>query len=99
MKASKSLYSEAFKEYILSDSNVARLQETLYEMLEKICFVLNKYNIDYMLSGGTLLGAVRHNGFIPWDDDIDIMMTRENYVKLIEHQKELDDDLVLVEPL
>ena len=99
MKASKSLYSDAFKEYILSGSNVARLQETLYEMLEKICFVLNKYNIDYMLSGGTLLGAVRHNGFIPWDDDIDIMMTRENYVKFIEHQNELDDDLVLVEPL
>ena len=93
MKASKSLYSEAFKEYILSDSNVARLQETLYEMLEKICFVLNKYNIDYMLSGGTLLGAVRHNGFIPWDDDSDIAMLREEYEKFRKVAHEMDPSI------
>lgn len=99
MKASKALYSEIFEEYILNDSDVKKLQEVLYSMLESVCQLLDKYNIEYMLSGGTLLGAIRHAGFIPWDDDIDIMMTRENYLKLLEHLNELDDDLIFVSPL
>ena len=77
MKASTELYSELFKEYILSSRDIRELQVVLYGMLEKVCFLLDKYNIDYMLSGGTLLGAIRHGGFIPWDDDVDIMMTRD----------------------
>ncbi len=48
---------------------------------DQIC---NKYNLDYALAFGSMLGAVRHNGFIPWDDDIDILMTRQAYFKLVE---------------
>lgn len=99
MKASKELYSELFKEYILSSRDIRELQVVLYGMLEKVCFLLDKYNIDYMLSGGTLLGAIRHGGFIPWDDDVDIMMTRDNYDRFLKYQYELDDDLLFIEPL
>lgn len=54
------------------------------ELLRFIDNVCNKHDLEYMLAYGTLLGAVRHDGFIPWDDDCDIIMLREDYNKLIE---------------
>lgn len=51
------------------------------EILDNIC---NSNNIPYHLSWGSLLGAIRHNGFIPWDDDIDISLIRSDYTKLIQ---------------
>ena len=57
------------------------------EMLRKIIEFLEKHNIEYYVSYGTMLGVVRHKGFIPWDDDIDISMTRENYNKLLDIAK------------
>ncbi len=54
------------------------------DMVEKFVAVCREHNLKYMIMGGTLLGAVRHKGFIPWDNDIDILMPRKDFNKLLE---------------
>ena len=59
-------------------------QKHLYMLFKEVDALCRKHNIEYQLAGGTLIGAVRHRGFIPWDDDMDITMTRNNWEKFIE---------------
>lgn len=59
-------------------SMVRRHQYRMLEMVVVLDRICKKHNIPYFLYGGTLLGALRHNGFIPWDDDIDLGMMRED---------------------
>ncbi len=54
------------------------------DMVEKFVAVCQQYGLEYMIMGGTLLGAVRHKGFIPWDNDIDLLMPRKDFNKLLE---------------
>ena len=59
--------------------SLVELQSVSYRVLEDIVDCCEKNSIDYFLTYGTLLGAVRHEGYIPWDDDVDIMMPRKDY--------------------
>lgn len=61
-----------------------RLQETEREVLAVIDKLCRENGIDYFIDGGTLLGAVRHGGFIPWDDDIDIGMPKDDFDRFCE---------------
>ena len=63
----------------LDPQNLRQLQLTELELLEEADRVAKKYNISYCIIAGTMLGAVRHGGFIPWDDDVDIAMLRSEY--------------------
>ena len=64
-----------------------KMQNYLLSVLLYIDDFCKQYSINYSLSGGSLLGAIRHNGFIPWDDDIDLMFDRENYDKFLKLAK------------
>ena len=66
------------------DKSLYALQQIQLEGLKEIDRICRKHDIKYSLGGGTCLGQIRHGGFIPWDDDIDIDMTTENYEKFIE---------------
>ena len=63
--------------------NLRNVQLLYIELLRFVDNVCKKHDIDYWLEGGTLIGAVRHGGFIPWDDDIDLSIMRKDYEKLI----------------
>ena len=68
----------------LTQEQLRKLQLTELEMLVEFDRICRKNNIHYILGYGTLLGAVRHNGFIPWDDDVDVFLMRDEYNKFCE---------------
>lgn len=79
--------------YNPSQEELRQLQLIEIEMLVEFDRICRKYDIKYSLDGGTLLGAVRHKGFIPWDDDIDVTMTRHEYAKFYKAcKKDLDKE-------
>ena len=76
-------YSNKTDEAFMEDINLKRIQQIEYDMLKDIAHFCDQNNIEYFITGGTLLGAIRHGGFIPWDDDIDIGMDLKNYKKFL----------------
>lgn len=65
----------------LTESEIRKIQMDMVSFIDDVC---RKNKIEYSLGGGSLLGSIRHKGFIPWDDDIDIMLKRSEYEKLIQ---------------
>ena len=87
-------YIEQYKLQVLRRAQLKQL--SILEEIDRIC---RKHSIGYWLDGGSLLGAVRHGGFIPWDDDIDIAMTLDDSRRFAEiAPKELCEGLVLQTP-
>lgn len=76
------------------DKNLLReSQLKMLELLMEVDKICKKYNINYWIDSGTLLGAVRHGGFIPWDDDIDVCMLEKDYKYFLKvAEKELDSN-------
>lgn len=85
--------------YVLSDEDLRLLQRVLVKMLGEILDVCERCGVDLMLAYGSCLGAVRHHGFIPWDDDLDVAMFREDYERFKRvFEAELSDRYVLQDP-
>ena len=72
----------------ISDQELKRILLEILAFYSEFC---EKNSLSYFLGGGTMLGAVRHGGFIPWDDDVDVMMPRPDYDRFIELMNSCDD--------
>lgn len=67
---------------LLTDEEELALKKMLVEMLQSFISVCDQHNLSWMMGGGSCLGAIRHHGFIPWDDDLDLQMPRRDAEKL-----------------
>ena len=103
MKITKDYLNEIAKNtdifHELSEDDSKKLKSVLLKMYIDLKSACVKHDIQLILSNGSCLGAVRHQGFIPWDDDLDVLLSRDDYNKLAEiFDKELKDDYYLVGP-
>ncbi len=83
-----------YQEYDIPESK-KELFGVLLDLLHEVDRICRKHNIKYFAFWGTLLGAVRHNGFIPWDDDVYLAMLREDYDRFL---KWAYDDYMAIPP-
>lgn len=83
----------------MKELTISEMRAVQLEMLDRLDKVCREHGLRYYLCGGTLLGAVRHKGYIPWDDDIDVNILRPDLDRLLEITGgKLGDGLVIVKP-
>ncbi len=97
MTDSSTIDQDALRQKFNPDGSLLRRQQLrMLELLVEVDRICRKHNIRYWLSSGTLIGAARHKGFIPWDDDLDIEMLLPDYNRLMKVlQQELPDTMAL----
>lgn len=87
------------KRWTMRDGLTREIQLVILDIFKSVANIIEKYNLRYFAIGGTCLGAVRHQGFIPWDDDMDIAMPNKDYQRFIEIAPDvLPNNLKLVLP-
>lgn len=92
-------FKSEYRENYFVESMMKRAWGAQLEILSRIIDICHKHDIKYFAIGGTMLGAVRHNGYIPWDDDLDIAMKRPDYDKFLKvAHSELPSEYVVISP-
>lgn len=93
-------YQTEIREGFQVDSTMKCFWAAEMEVLREIAEICERHKLTWYTAYGTLLGAVRHQGYIPWDDDMDIWMLREDYMKFLDAaSKELPDEYIIHSPL
>lgn len=88
------------QQYHISEEELKQIQEIQRELIREVTRICKKCGIHYNMVGGTMLGAIRHGGYIPWDDDADIGFLRSEYEKFREAcKKELDHEKYYMQDL
>lgn len=85
-------YKEEIKYGYLITEKMKKVWSVQLDLLDKFSSVCEENGLNYFIDGGTLLGAVRHEGFIPWDDDVDVIMPRQDYIHLCRIAEDVFDE-------
>ena len=94
----ESFFVEEIRNDFLVTERRKKLWAILLDLLLKLDSVCKKHSLKYSLAFGSILGAVRHHGFIPWDDDVDVCMPRDDYEKLLKLTNEFENPYFLQTP-
>lgn len=92
MESSSKIYGRTMHDLFINDEQLTKLKNENVELLQQLHDICVENDIKYSIAYGTMLGAVRHKGYIPWDDDLDVIMNRPDYNKFCKIIKERYDE-------